>query len=89
MSRIDDLSRKIELFAEKAQAEVKVFTKEAKKTFLEEKYELEKNKVFKEYAKKIYEYKKQRKNNVDLLITNMIYEIDDINRKIDDVKKEN
>lgn len=89
MSRIDDLSRKIELFAEKAQAEVKVFTKEAKKTILEEKYELEKNKVFKEYAKKIYEYKKQRKNNVDLLITNMIYEIDDINRKIDDVKKEN
>lgn len=89
MSRIDDLSRKIELFAEKAQADVKVLTKEAKKTILEEKYELEKNKVFKEYAKKIYENKKQRKNNVDLLITNMIYEIDDINKKIDDVKKEN
>lgn len=77
------------MFAEKAQADVKVLTKEAKKTILEEKYELEKNKVFKEYAKKIYENKKQRKNNVDLLITNMIYEIDDINKKIDDVKKEN
>ena len=89
MSRIEELGRKIELFAEKAQAEVKVLTKEAKKTILEEKYELDKSKVFKEYAKKIYEHKKQRKNNVDLLITNMIYEIDDICRKINDVKKEN
>ncbi len=89
MSRIDEISKKIEKFAEKAQAEVKVFTKEAKKTILEEKFELEKNKVYKEYAKKIYEQKKQRKNSVDLLITNMIYEIDEINIKIDNIKKEN
>lgn len=89
MSRIDEISKKIERFAEKAQAEVKVFTKEAKKTILEEKFELEKNKVYKEYAKKIYEQKKQRKNSVDLLITNMIYEIDEINIKIDNIKKEN
>jgi nitrogenase subunit NifH len=89
MSRIDEMSRKVEMFAEKAQAEIRVFTKEAKKTILEEKLELDKNKVFKEYAKKIYEQKKQRKNNVDLLITNMMYEIDELNRKIDDIKKEN
>ncbi len=89
MSRLDEISQKIEIFAEKAQAELKGFTKEAKKVILEEKFELEKNKIFKEYAKEIYEHKKQRKNNVDLLITNMIYEIDEINRKIDDIKKEN
>lgn len=88
MSRLDEISQKIEIFAEKAQAELKGFTKEAKKVILEEKFELEKNKVFKEYAKEIYEQKKQ-KNNADALITNMTYEIDEINKKIEELKKEN
>ena len=88
MSRLDEISQKIEIFAEKAQAELKGFTKEAKKVILEENFELEKNKVFKEYEKEIYEQKKQ-KNNADALITNMTYEIDEINKKIEELKKEN
>jgi predicted outer membrane protein len=88
MSRLEEISKKIEEFAKKAETEVKEFTNEARKTILEEKFELEKNKTFKEYAKKIYENKKQNKS-INVLIENMIYEIDGINIKINKIKREN
>ena len=63
MSRLEEISKKIEEFAEKAEAEVKDFAKDAKKVILEEKFELEKGKTYKDYGKKIYE---QTKQNADI-----------------------